>query len=144
MSARESIAENIVTTLEAMTTPVKAKKVTREPFDFNKLSAAQFPALLIRTSNETRNDSSIGGSIGNRMGELEYEIVGYVQSKNIDKARNELIESIEEKLDDDRTRGGYALDTQIISIEVDEGSIDPVGAIIVTVRVMYNFTRGSV
>jgi len=144
MSARESIAENIVTTLEAMTTPVKDKKVTREPFDFNKLSAAQFPALLIRTSNETRNDSSIGGSIGNRMGELEYEIVGYVQSKNIDKARNELIESIEEKLDDDRTRGGYALDTQIISIEVDEGSIDPVGAIIVTVRVMYNFTRGSV
>lgn len=144
MSARESIAENIVTTLEAMTTPVKAKKVTREPFDFNKLSAAQFPALLIRTSNETRNDSSIGGSIGNRMGELEYEIVGYVQSKNIDKARNELIESIEEKLDEDRTRGGYALDTQIISIEVDEGSIDPVGAIIVTVRVMYNFTRGSV
>jgi hypothetical protein len=144
VSARESIAENIVTTLKAMTTPVKAKYVTREPFDFNKLSAAQFPALLVRTTNETRGDSSIGGSIGTRMGELEYEIVGYVQAKNIDKARNQLIESIEEKMDDDRTRGGYALDTQIISVEVDEGSIDPVGGIIVTVRVMYNFTRGSV
>ena len=127
-----------------MKTPLKAKHVTREPFDFNKISAAQFPALLVRTTSETRGDSSIGGAIGSRMGELEYEIVGYVQSKNIDKARNDLVESIEKKLDEDRTRAGYALDTQIVSVEVDEGSIDPVGGIIVTVRVMYNFTRGSV
>ena len=51
---------------------------------------------------------------------------------------------MENALDVDRTRGGYALDTQIISIETDEGSIDPIGGVIVTARVQYNFTRGTV
>jgi hypothetical protein len=45
-----------------------------------------------------------------------------------------LIETIEEALDVDRTRGGNALDTQIVSIETDEGAIAPVGGVIVTVE----------
>jgi hypothetical protein len=61
MSVRENIAANIVTALTAISTP-NVKKVTREPFDFDKLSNAQFPAILVRTANETREDASMGGS----------------------------------------------------------------------------------
>ena len=57
MSVRENVAANLVTQLKAITSPV-IKKVTREPFDFDKLSNAQFPAILVRTANETREDSS--------------------------------------------------------------------------------------
>ena len=144
MSIRESIADNIVDTLrDSVIQPIRIKMATREPFDFTKLSNAQFPAVLVRTAGEDREDSSIGGSIGKRMASINYELVCFVKSGVIDQARNNIIEAIEEGLELDRTRGGYALDTQLTNIQVDEGSIDPVGGVILTVRVVYEYTRGT-
>lgn len=141
MSKRESIAGNLVTTLNNV---VGIKYVTREPFDFEKLSNAQFPAVLVQSSTESREDATIGGANITREGTIDYSLIGYVKSTTIDAARNALIEAIEEALDADRTRGGYALDSQIVSVETDEGSIAPIGGVFVTVRVLYNFTRGDV
>ena len=143
MSVRERIANNLVETLQATIDPVAIKYVTREPFDFDKLSSAQFPAILVRSAGEDREDSSIGGSITQRMATINYEFICYVKGSVIDSARNNLIEAIEQALDVDRLRGGYALDTQITNIEIDEGSIDPIGGIIITVRVLYQYTRGT-
>lgn len=143
MSKRESIAQNIVTTLKAAKTPVDISYVTREPFEFNELSNAQFPAILVQTTSEVRSDATIGDTSILREATITYELFGFVKSKNIDTARNELVETIEESLDADRTRGGYALDTQVISVDTDEGAIQPIGGVIVTIEVMYNFTRGA-
>jgi len=143
MSVRENIANNIVTTLRSATTPTRIKYVTREPFEFDKLSNAQFPAILVRTANEDREDSTIGGSLAKRMGTIDYQLVCFVKAKNIDTARNNIVETVEESLDTDRTRGGYAIDTQIVSLEADDGSIDPIGGVIITVRILYSFTRGT-
>jgi hypothetical protein len=141
MSKRESIAASVVTALNSVS---QIKFVTREPFDFTKLSNAQFPAVIVQTGQESRDDVTIGGSNITREGSIDYQIIGYVKDAAIDTARNTLIEHIEEVLDTDRTRGGYALDTQVVSVETDEGSISPIGGVIVTVRVLYNFTRGAV
>jgi hypothetical protein len=143
MSIRESIAENIITTLQDVVAPVRISYVTREPFQFDKLSNAQYPAVLVRTADENREDSTIGGSIGKRIATINYELVCFVKAGLIDQARNNIIETIEEGLDVDRTRGGFAKDTQITQVEIDEGSIDPVGGVILTVRVMYEYTRGT-
>lgn len=143
MSIRESIAENIITTLQDAVAPVRISYVTREPFQFDKLSNAQYPAVLVRTADENREDSTIGGSIGKRIATINYELVCFVKAGLIDQARNNIIETIEEGLDVDRTRGGFAKDTQITQVEIDEGSIDPIGGVILTVRVMYEYTRGT-
>ncbi len=143
MSIREKIAENLVDTLRGIRQPVEAKYVTREPFDFDKLSNAQFPAILVRTANEDREDNTVGGNTAKRLGTINYELICYVKGKNIDTARNNIIEGIEEKLDADRTRGGNALDTSIRSVEVDQGSITPIGGVIINLRVLYCFTRGT-
>jgi hypothetical protein len=143
MSNRELIAANIVSTLRGMATPIPAKYVTRDPFDFEKLSSAQFPAILVQSSTETRGDVTIVGSNILRDASIDYQLIGYVKGVSLDTARNQLVEAIENALDIDRTRGGYALDTQIVSVETDEGSIDPIGGVIVTARVQYNFTRGA-
>lgn len=143
MSIREDIAKDIVTTLKAMRSPVSASYVTREPFDFEKLSNAQYPAILIQTAGETRSDETIGDSTVQRLGVITYEIIAYIKSSSIDTARNEIIEAIEEALDSDRTRGGYAKDTQVVSVDTDEGAIDPIGGVIVTVEVEYFYTRGA-
>jgi hypothetical protein len=143
MSVRENIANNIVTTLQAITSPVAVKYVTREPFAFDKLSNAQFPAILVRSAGENREDSSLGGSITQRMATIDYELVCFVKGSVIDTARNNIIEAVEEGLDVDRYRGANALDTQITNIEIDQGSIDPIGGVIITVRVLYQYTRGT-
>ena len=66
-----------------------------------------------------------------------------VQTTNIDTVRNQIIEVVEETLDNDITRNGNALDTQIIEASSDEGTIYPYGGVRITVRVVYEFTRGT-
>ena len=140
MSKREDIAENIVTVLDAVSS---ISYVTREPFDFKKLSNAQYPAILVQTAGEEREDVTIGDSSTQRMATIIYEIVGFVKSSSIDTARNELVESIEEALDADRTRDGNAKDTQVVNVLTDEGAIEPIGGVVVTVEVQYFYTRGA-
>lgn len=140
--SRELIANNLVTTLQDMTGTYRPKKVTREPFDFSKLSNAQFPAILVETASEDRSDATQGDN-GARLGEITYRLVCFVKSGVIDTARNGIAQAIENKLEADRTRGGYALDTQVVSIDTDDGSIHPVGGVIITVRIIYHYTRGN-
>ena len=142
MSSRENIAKNIVDTLKTAVQPIRLAFVTRQTFDFDKLSNRQFPAVLVRTADENREDSTLGGTLGKRMSTITYDLVCFVKSKEIDTARNQIIETIEEILDVDRTRGGNAKDTQITSIEGDEGQITPIGGVILTVAVTYEYTRG--
>jgi len=143
VSVREAIANNLVTVLKSATTPLRIKHVTREPFDFDKLSNAQFPAILVASANENREDTTLGGSLSQRMATIQYDLVCFVKAKNIDTARNAIIETVEEALEADRKRGGNAIDTQITSIEVDDGSIDPVGGVIISVQILYSYTRGT-
>jgi len=140
MSIRESIANHLVTTLGSMTTPVALKKITREPFDYERLSNAQFPAAWIESAEESRGDVTLNGM---REATINYRIVGFVKSSTIDTARNELIESIEKALEVDRTRGGYAQDTQVLDVNTDQGSISPVGGITITIQVKYQYMRGQ-
>jgi len=139
MSTRESIAANIVTTLGSMTSPI-LKKITRDPFDYERLSNAQFPAVWVQSAEETREDITLGGT---RESTINYRIVGFVKGANIDTERNELIEGIENALDVDRTRGGYAKDTQILAVDTDQGAIDPIGGITITAQVRYQYMRGE-
>ena len=146
MSKRENIASDIITKLDAVTSPIEFKKITREPFEAEELSDAQFPAMFIQSGDETREPASIGvtGS-GAYRGTIDFIIVAFGKGTdtNIDTVRNQIIEVVEETLDNDITRNGNALDTQIIEASSDEGTIFPYGGVIITVRVMYEFTRGS-
>ena len=142
MSIRETIAADIVTTLTNMTSPVTLKKVTRDPFDYERLANPQFPAAWVQSGEESREDISTGANV-RRMGTINYRIVGFVKSTTIDTARNQLLEAIEEALEADRTRGGNALDTQVLEVGTDEGTLDPIGGITMTVRVQYVYNKGA-
>lgn len=143
MSNREGIAANIVSTLSSKDKAFNFQYVTREPFDFDRLSNAQFPAILVRSGSENREDSTIGATLTQRQSVIEYQVVCYVKSKEIDAARNQVVDAIEERLDADRTRGGLAVNSQIIAVDADDGSIEPVGGVIVTVQCTYRYQRGN-
>jgi len=148
MSEREDIAAHIVTTLSAVSSPITFGKVTREPFEIDELSQQQFPAVFVQTADETREDVSIKNSGITRTGTIDFRIFGFVTTastttSNIDTKRNELVTTVETALDSDRTRSANALDTQLVSVETDEGSIFPYGGVIMTIRCFYKFTQGT-
>ena len=70
------------------------------------------PAAWVQSGDETREDISTGATI-RRLGTITYRVVGFVKGSSLDTARNEMVEAIEEVLDTDRKRGGFALDTQV-------------------------------
>ena len=147
MSIRENIAENIYTTLrdyDYFDAPTKFKRIVREPVIIQDLSRKSLPLVFIESANETREDISMGGGSITREGTIEFVFYIWVQSDTPDKERNACIEVLEEALDVDRTRGGYALDTMITDIEVIEtGEAGPYASMAVTAQVNYCYTRGT-
>ena len=99
MSAREEIAKNIVNQLENMTDPAFAL-VNRDKFDIQKLAITQFPAVLVVTANEDREDISVD----ERQGLIQYQLRCYVRGTELDTARNKICEGIEETLELSRNR----------------------------------------
>jgi len=145
MSVRENIASNLVTTISGISA-ITIKKVTRQPFPLEELSEQQFPAVLIQTQEETKEDQELGNGGRTRINNLEFLISGFVKTNesNIDTARNQLLEVIEEALEVDITRDGNALDTEVISIETDAGTLFPYGGVQMIVRVVYEHQSGTV
>lgn len=145
MSVREDIANNILTTIQAISSPT-IKKATRQPFPLDELSEQQYPAVLIQTQLETKEDQELGSGGKTRINTLEFLITGYTKGaeSNIDTSRNELAEAIENKLEEDITRNGNALDTEVVEIETDAGELFPYGAITMVIRVIYEHQSGTV
>ena len=138
MSKREDIASHIVTTILAISSP-SIKKCTRQPFPLEELAESQYPAVLVQTQEETKEDQELGDGAKTRVATLEFLITGYVKGveSNIDTARNNLASAIETQLESDITRKNKALDTEVISLETDAGTLFPYGAISMVVRVIY-------
>ena len=144
MSVRENIASNLLTVIAAISSP-DVKKATRQPFLLDELSEQQYPAVIVQTSEENRDDSELGSGAKTRHGTIDFVVHGFVKGaeSNIDTARNELITAIETALESDITRSGNALDTEVVQVETDEGSLFPVGGIRMTIRCMYEYQAGT-
>jgi len=144
MSKRENIANNIITTLSGISSPITLKKITREPFSVDELSEQQYPAIFVQSGNELRTDETMTSTTVTRQASADFIIVGFVKGgTNIDTKRNELISTIETALESDRSRGGYAKRTEIVEVSTDEGTLFPIGGIRVVIRVMYQYTAGT-
>ena len=144
MSVRENIASNIQTVIDAISSP-DVKLCTRQPFELEELSQQQYPAVIVQTSEENRDDQELGSGAKTRIGSIDFVILGFVKgvNTNIDTLRNALITAIETALETDITRGSNALDTEIVQVETDEGTLFPVGGIRMTIRCMYQYQSGT-
>jgi hypothetical protein len=144
MSIREDIASNLLTVISNISSP-DIKKATRQPFLLDELSMQQYPAVIVQTSEENRDDSELGSGAKTRHGTIDFVILGFVKGAedNIDTARNALITAIETAIETDITRNGKALDSEVIQVETDEGSLFPVGGIKMTIRCMYEYQSGT-
>ncbi len=147
MSVREDIAKDIVQTLTGITNP-GVVIVSRNPIDVSTLSIAQYPAIIVRTSEEQKADETMGGI---RISLLNYTIEAYVRAdssattnnNNIDTQKNNIVEAIEEALETDRTRNSLALNSYVSGITSDDAPLYPIGRVDLTYTVQYKYTRGT-
>lgn len=139
MSIRESVIRDIVTVLKDMDDP-KPVLVTREPFDVEKLAVTQFPAILVQSGAESREDYNMNG----RQGVIEYQIRAFVRGTELDERKNSIIERIEETLEVNRRRlaNTFNIKTEITDIE-PINRLAPLGEVSITATVTYNYRRGT-
>lgn len=141
MSLRNDFAQDIVKTLKEITDP-RPVLVTREPFDVEKLAITQFPAILVNSGNEDRQDYDMGIF---RQGIITYSIRAFVRgAAELDRQKNDIIEAIEEALDVDRRRGtnSPSVITQVTRIEVID-RLPPLGEVVITAEVRYRYQKGN-
>ena len=145
MSARENIAKNLIEQLTNMTDPAPGL-VSRKYFDVTKLAITQFPAILLITANETREDISTDLREGN----IQYQLRCYLRGTELDTLRNELIERIEETVETDRSRNiDYNINnihnvtTRVASIELIQREL-PLAEVVVNLDVFYRYKKGNV
>ena len=143
MSARENIAKNIVDQLENMTAPAP-NFVTREHFDVQKLAITQYPAILVYTSNEEREDISTD----ERQSNITFQLRCFFRGNELDTQRNELAENISETLEKSRDRdltmtanNIHNVSTTISNIEVIEREL-PLAQMNMNVNVRYTYNKG--
>ena len=144
MSVREDIASNIHSVINSISSP-DIRLCTRQPFELEELSQAQYPAVVVQTSEENREDQELGSGAKTRTGTIDFVVLGFVKGSNtnIDTLRNALITAIETALETDITRNNKALDTEVVQVETDEGTLFPVGGIRMVVRCMYQYQSGT-
>jgi len=145
MSARENVAKNLIEQLTNMTDPAPGL-VSRKYFDVTKLAITQFPAILLITANETREDISTNLREGN----IQYQLRCYLRGTELDTLRNELIERIEETVETDRSRNIdynvnniHNVTTRVASIELIQREL-PLAEVVVNLDVFYRYKKGNV
>ena len=142
---RQQISENIVTVLGEITDP-RLALITREPFNVAEIAITQFPAALITATVEERETITMGApGAGRRLGTIDYVIRGFVRGNDLDRQRNDLIESIEESLDSDRYRDltpSVVIDSQVRRIEIQERQ-PPWAEFVIEFQVRYNYLRAT-
>lgn len=140
---RQQITENLIAVLKDQRDP-RPVLVTAEPFNVLEIAITQFPAILVTPNVEERETITMGGTnTGRRMGTINYFIRGYVRGAELDRQRNDLIESIEETLDTDRYReliGSGVTDSQVRRIEIIE-RMPPLAEFVIEYQVRYNYLR---
>lgn len=144
MSKRELIAQNLADTLKNQQV-VRLGTITRDPgIEVADLAATAFPAVLILAGNEERESITQGGPVATRECLLEVLITVWTSSNNrVDTQLNSLIESIEELIEVDPTRGGVALDTQLRNITIAGAESAPRQRVELTFQIQYLYTKGN-
>jgi hypothetical protein len=97
----------------------------------------------VTSRDEEKSTVSMGApSNGIRMGNITYEIRGFIRGNELDSKRNDLIESIEEALDTDRYRNqpGVIINSQVTNIEIID-RLPPLAEFMLTYVVNYQHRR---
>lgn len=143
MSTRENIIANVVTVLGAIATSGGynnnlSGRVHRALKHWDECS--EFPQVFVVDGRENKK------FLTNLEATAELEIIIRAYEYHVSDASerlNKLLEDVEKALCADTARGGYAVMTEPVSVETDEGWLTPHGIFEFRWKVTYDYTIGT-
>lgn len=142
LSKRRVIIDDVVTTLKSISSP-RLGKISAKPADFARLARTSYPFVQVSVSGEDKEDIAVG----RRLSTLTFDITVHLDGKNktnaTEKQLADIIEVIEEKLEEDRTRGKNALLTELLSVGEIQASDFPTVSQTMTVGIQYTYKTGN-
>lgn len=142
-SRRELIVRDIVATLTNQQ-QVRLGTVSRDPgLDIVELANTAFPAVIISSGAEQRESITQGGPVQQRQYTMSVAVQVWINSNAAaDTQLNNLIESIEELLEVDPTRGAVAFDTQLTEVDVAQ-DVSPYNSMNLVFTITGVYTKGN-
>jgi hypothetical protein len=139
---RKEIFDNIIAKLKEIKTP-KLGKISSKPEDFNRLARTAFPFVGVEIVSEDKEDIAMEWRLATMSVDITVHLDGKAKTANVQNQMADIIEAIEEKLETDRTRGGYAQLTELISVGDIQETGYPTIRQTMTVNVQYTYSRGN-
>jgi len=139
---RKEILSNITAKLKEIKSP-RLGKISTKPEDFNRLARTAFPFVGVEIVSEDKEDIAMDWRLATMNVDITIHLDGKSKTEKVQHQMADIIEAIEEKLEVDRTRGGYAQLTELISVGDIQETGYPTIRQTMTISVQYAYSRGN-
>jgi hypothetical protein len=139
---RKAILDDVVDTLKSITSP-RLGKVSAKPEDFTRLARTAFPFVQVEISDEAKEDIAMDWRLATMTVDITVHLDGKSKTETVQAQLADIIEVIEEKLEEDRTRGKKAQLTELLEVGDIQETGYPTVAQTMSVGIQYTYTRGN-
>tara|TARA_R110001606_G_scaffold227119_2_gene375197 strand:- start:603 stop:1040 length:438 start_codon:yes stop_codon:yes gene_type:complete len=139
---RKDILNDVVTNLKAISTP-RLGKVSTKPEDFARLARTAFPFVQIEITDEQKEDIAVGWRLATLTVDITVHLDGKSKTEQVQQQLSDIVEAIEEKLEEDRTRSRKAKLTELLSVGDIQETGYPTVSQTLSFGIQYTYARGN-
>jgi hypothetical protein len=141
-SKRRLIIDDVVAKLKTIKSP-RLGKISTKPEDFSRLARTAYPFVEVIVVGEDKEDIAVGRRLSTMTVDIRVHLDGKSKTAKTEQQLADIIEAVEEKLEEDRTRGKNALLTELLSVGEVEASGYPTVSQTMSVGIQYTYTTGN-
>lgn len=142
LSKRRLIIDDVVAKLKTIKSP-RLGKISTKPEDFSRLARTAFPFVEVIVAGEEKEDIAVGRRLSTLTVDITVHLDGKSKTEKTEQQLADIIEAVEEKLEEDRTRGKNALLTELLSVGEIQASGYPTVSQTMSVGIQYTYTTGN-
>ena len=139
---RKLILNNIVDAIKDIRSP-KLGKVSTKPEDFARLARTAFPFIQVEITNEDKEDIAVEWRLSTLTIDITVHLDGKSKTEKVQQQLSDIIEAIEEKLEEDRKRGGNAQLTELLEVGDIQETGYPTVSQTISMGVQYTYSKGN-
>lgn len=142
LSKRRLIIDDVVAKLKTIKSP-RLGKISTKPEDFSRLARTAFPFVEVIVAGEEKEDIAVGRRLSTLTVDITVHLDGKSKTAKTEQQLADIIEAVEEKLEEDRTRNKNALLTELLSVGEIQASGYPTVSQTMSVGIQYTYTTGN-
>lgn len=141
-SKRKLILEDVVDKIKSIQSP-RLGKVSTKPEDFARLARTAFPFIQIEIADESKEDIAREWRLATLTVDITVHLDGKSKTEKVQSDLADIIEAIEEKLEEDRSRNGNAQLTELLEVSDIQETGYPTVSQTMSVGIQYTYNKGN-